>query len=708
MITFESKNYDAELNSLRDRCLKVWDAYQQQKNGNLDKDAFDNVTCALCNTGRLGAARHLLDSLPEGKVKKYAARNRVFDDYALDEPDKRRHVSCLEMGCSEEQVRKCFGEGLHFTPDSLSPEFKLHLNEQELGKIGLFFEDKKDSGKKEFVKGRFNAELFVKYLLGGIKLAYNDDLERYYLFKYGWWQRLPQKANIPKRLIYSQFDRVYPTIWSPSLQKACLEAIEVLCIQTSSLSAAERYINVKNGLIDLLAEEQYTLVRHTPEVFSTSQTPISLDKKADCPVFKQTLRNFFKGDKEMVALTRAVMGYCLGPSTKAGKMFILIGASSTGKSLLCEILSDIVGRTNVSNLDFKRFSNQFGPFQIVDKNLNVSTELDNSDRYSVGVENIKKIVTGDTIFVEGKGKNGYSYRPHVKLVVATNFFPKVGDISEAFRRRLIMLQFEQRFTDEPREGEMKRNVNLYEELQSELEGIFVFALGGLYDLMKADYTFPYAAKSAACLAQYAAELDCFLRFVNDVLEPTPTGEVNMTVLRNQFVHWCEGESIKGYEKISPQRFWKQLEPILEDKKRKDGVFYKKDLAHGGLVYLFGYRLKANALEFTDFSIGDEDDISSDLGFDLDIPGIPEDVAAALKNGAKKSAVPLDEPAPLDGEEDPGENAEVSADSEASSAPQKAKGHDETSAPQEDSEPQAPAKKPKRGRKLGKKHPKSND
>lgn len=692
----------AELNSIRDRCPKVWDAFKKQEDGALEKADYDNVVCALCNVGRLGLARQLLDSLPVGKVKKYAARNRVFDDYAMDVPEKRKHLSCIAMGCSEAQIRKCFGEDLRLSPDKFSQEFKVRLNWKELAEIGLFFESKKDSEKMEFVRGRFNAELFTKYLLGGVKIAYSDNLERYYLYQYGSWHMLAQKTLLIKRLIHNQFDRIYPNIWAPGLQKACLDAVEVLCTQTSSLSSAECYINVKNGLIDLLAKERYKQIRHTSEIFSTSQIPVDLDRGAQCPKFKQTLNDFFISDREMVELTRQLMGYCLGPSTKAGKMFILRGASSTGKSLFAEILSDIVGRDNVSNQEFKKFSGQFGPYQIVDKNLNVSTEADNSGRFAIDVENIKKIVTGDTIMVEGKGKNGYSYKPHVKLMVATNFFPKVADISEAFRRRLIMLEFEQRFTDDPHEGEMKRNVNLYEELQTELEGIFVFALGGLYDLMDANYVFPHAAKSEACLKQYAKELDCFLRFVDEMLEPDPAGKINTTYLRELFERWCEGEGIKDYQDISAQKFWKKIQPVLENERRKNGVYYNKDHFNGGRVHLMGYRLKDDALDVAEYAFGGKDEISSDLGFDLDLPGIPEDIAAALRNSAKNAVEPLDGPEPLDGEKEGSENAEVAADSKASKASQKATRHDE------ESEPQAPAKKPKKGPQTGKKHPKSRD
>ncbi|WP_352402808.1 phage/plasmid primase, P4 family [Pyramidobacter sp.] len=702
------ENYDAELNSIRDRCPRVWSAFEEQKAGALKKDAFDNVTCVLCNTGRLGLARYLLNSLPVEKDKHFYKRSRVFDDYALDVPEKRRHVSCLEMGCDEEHIRKCFGDDLHIGPERLSPELKLRMTDREKAARGLFYEMKKDSNRKVFDRSRFKAESFAKALLAGIYLGYNEELDRYYLFTSGYWQMLPAKTTIIKRLIHKQFDRIAPNEWTPGLQKACLDAIEVLCIQTSSLKSANRYLCLKNGMLDLELKEKFVLVRHTPEVFCTSQTPIRLNREAKCPQFLQVMSDFFMGDVEMIVLAQRVVGCCLGPTSKAGKMFLFLGEASTGKSLFCEILADVVGRQNVSNLELKKFAGQFGPFQIVGKNLNLSSEFDNHGRFPVDIENLKKIITGDTLTVEAKGKTGYSYKPHVKIACACNHLPNVDEASDEFRRRVLIMKFEQRFVDEPHEGEKQRNPYLYEQLQSELEGILVWGLEGLYDLMKDNYKFPHAAKSDACMKQYAEYLDTFLRFTNENLVPEPAGKVNMTDLRELFEEWCTGEGISDYRYISAQRFWRNLEPVLNLKKDREGVSYEKRLARGGRVHLIGYRLADNALGTPEYAIGDEDELFTDLMPGLNVLGASENMAMPLRETVDQFPIMHDDPAPLDGEEDPGENAEVSADSEASSAPQKAKGHDETSAPQEDSEPQAPAKKPKRGRKPGKKHPKSND
>lgn len=117
---------------------------------------------------------------------------------------------------------------------------------------------------------------------------------------------------------------------------------------THTLNENPYIINVRNGLHNVLDNK---LLDHTPDYYSTIQLNASYDKTADCPKFKAFLERSMEGDMEQVALIQEMLGYFLVPINFAQKCFIIVGAAGAGKSVLLNVLSDILlGRQNVSNV----------------------------------------------------------------------------------------------------------------------------------------------------------------------------------------------------------------------------------------------------------------------------------------------------------------------------------------------------------------------
>jgi len=66
--------------------------------------------------------------------------------------------------------------------------------------------------------------------------------------------------------------------------------------------------------------------------------------REDCPVFDKFLHDISGGDPVLEMRIWEVMGYCLTPDLNAKKFFIFQGAHDSGKSLLCNLLSDFFQR----------------------------------------------------------------------------------------------------------------------------------------------------------------------------------------------------------------------------------------------------------------------------------------------------------------------------------------------------------------------------
>ncbi|MEG0897353.1 MAG: phage/plasmid primase, P4 family, partial [Ruthenibacterium sp.] len=241
------------------------------------------------------------------------------------------------------------------------------------------------------------------------------------------------------------------------------------------LNANPYIINVKNGLYNVLED---TLSAHTPDYSSTVQLNVTYDKSADCPLFKQFLKESMGGDLEQTALIQEMLGYFLIPVNSAQKCFVIVGAAGAGKSVLLRVLNDILlGKENVSNVSWQALNERFKTAELFGKLANIFADLPTKNIDDNGI--FKALVGEDYLTVEKKNKNPFSFQSCARLLFSCNSIPKnYGDRSEGFYRRLIIMRFEHTVPKE------KRDPNLVDKFRTEADGIFLFALEGLKRLMR--------------------------------------------------------------------------------------------------------------------------------------------------------------------------------------------------------------------------------
>jgi putative DNA primase/helicase len=227
---------------------------------------------------------------------------------------------------------------------------RLTLEEKE--KIGFYYSD--DEKNPKYID--MNPNIYAGHILKNYALMYHES-DRYYIYRDNCWKLF--KDFKMKKTLRSFFHKFEPKRWRTIVQNTYLSALRYEAWDIDDLKPAENYINVKNGLLDLSAEE-ITLIPHDKMVFSTTQIPIIYDSKAQCKNFKKFLRVAFQGDKELIRLVQEIMGYCLCNSVKAHKMFIFLGEGNNGKSVLCEVMTALAGGIeNVSNVPLKDFGHKF-------------------------------------------------------------------------------------------------------------------------------------------------------------------------------------------------------------------------------------------------------------------------------------------------------------------------------------------------------------
>jgi len=130
------------------------------------------------------------------------------------------------------------------------------------------------------------------------------------------------------------------------------------------------------------------------------------------------------------------------------KSVIFLGNGENGKSVLLDYLSSLIGKNNISHIPLQVLSeDKFASANLDGKLANIFADLEKNELKKSNV--IKTISSGESIYVQHKGKTGFDLYPICKLIFSTNKFPKVFDQSQGFFRRWIIVMWNRNFANDP-------------------------------------------------------------------------------------------------------------------------------------------------------------------------------------------------------------------------------------------------------------------
>jgi P4 family phage/plasmid primase-like protien len=290
-------------------------------------------------------------------------------------------------------------------------------------------------------------------------------------------------------------------------------------------------INVKNGMLDIRTME---LRPHDPKYGSRTQLPVRYDPKAFSQRWYDFLLDIFPGEEEARSyakrgLMQQFFGYCLLRDCRYQKALFLYGTGANGKSTVLDVLQAAIGRENTSSLSLADLTQRFKAQFLRDKLINLATETNTKD--PLATELLKAIIAGDPITAEQKYGEQFQFRPYAKFITAMNDAPIIPDKSYGFGRRIIVLNFDRRFTDEEIRPRMA------EYLIEEIDGIFNWMVEGLRLLLKND-GFVISAEVGKATSEFMETLNPLLIFVNEMCEIHEQASVSTTELWECYAAWC--------------------------------------------------------------------------------------------------------------------------------------------------------------------------
>jgi len=313
-------------------------------------------------------------------------------------------------------------------------------------------------------------------------------------------------------------------------------------------------IAFQNGvaaLDDLILGKPDCLRPHSPLWFSEVILSYDYQPEAECPLWLDVLVKNLEADASRIDLLQEFSGYCLTKSTEHHSALALNGEGHNGKSVILAGITAILGKQNVSSLSLDELSEKFKSCRVVGKLANICADLSETSRVCEGT--LKKLISGDALEFERKGRDPFSAIPTAKLIFSTNTLPQFYDRSNGLWRRLIIMPFNRQVTETEKVTGMDQGE--WWLRKGELPGMFMWALRGLQQL-KSNGVFTKSKKCDDALNQHRLECNHALFWLRQEFELTDDGsEYSKPLMYSQYVDYCKAS---GYKQLGDTAFGKEV------------------------------------------------------------------------------------------------------------------------------------------------------
>lgn len=327
------------------------------------------------------------------------------------------------------------------------------------------------------------------------------------------------------------------------------EVIELLRNQPArELTIAElnqqpkHFICFKNGMYDL---KNRCMTPHKPEYFCINQIPQEYDPDAqpEGEKVKAYLNDICTADDDRTMLL-AYAGYCLTCSTDLQKFLMIYGQPGTGKSTLINLLTHVIGASNVANKSLLDIcTDRFAAYGIIGKLCNFSADLE-----AKAIEDpatLKKITGQDNVTVQRKGVDGFDTPIYARLMFSANELPPIRTKDDAFFRRVWVLH-----VNKPPKAP---NPRLLDDLKSEADyllHLMVAAAERLFSLSDDEIARLESAKSIEMRKTWQMKGDTVAAFLYEVRPFSETARVRFTDLFRQYEAYCDEQDRTALKKTN--------------------------------------------------------------------------------------------------------------------------------------------------------------
>ncbi len=308
------------------------------------------------------------------------------------------------------------------------------------------------------------------------------------------------------------------------------QAKPYLAVRMDELDRDRWALNCQNGTLDLRTGN---LRPHDSADLITRLAPVEYDPDAECPRFKQFLKETLVDDA-VISFVKRYVGYTLTGTTRERLFAILYGSGKNGKSTLVELLQDVMGdyatNTDTETILARKYQGIGNDVAALKGARFVSAaEVEKGRR--LAESKVKQLTGSDTVTARFLFGEPFNFRPEFKLWLSTNNKPVIVGTDDAIWDRIRLIPFTRRF-----EG-TQADEKLPEKLREELPGILAYMVEGCLEWQEYGLGEPESVKAAT--DQYRTEMDTLAAFFEARCVVSPDAMAPATQLYKQYQMWCD-------------------------------------------------------------------------------------------------------------------------------------------------------------------------
>ena len=269
----------------------------------------------------------------------------------------------------------------------------------------------------------------------------------------------------------------------------------------------------------------------TPDLFVHGARRFDYDPKADSFDWQGFLATSIP-DHEAVELLQEWFGYVVSGRMDYQKFLVLVGAPRSGKSIITNTLSQIVGESATATTTLKALGEDFGLSPLLGKQLLLIPDAADRGACIGAVERIKAITGCDGLDINRKHKSILNnVRLQTRIVITCNQLPRFLDVSGALHDRMLIIHFPESFAG-------REDHTLPTKIKSELPGIFNWALDG-WSYLSSIQSFIEPSSSRDVLREAEEVFSPMKAFLDEYCEVAADCEIPSNTLWMKYKKWCE-------------------------------------------------------------------------------------------------------------------------------------------------------------------------
>ena len=377
------------------------------------------------------------------------------------------------------------------------------------------------------------------------------------------------KLHIYRNGIYEQGDEQIEAAMIehiPKLKQAqrkeVLSYLSLLVKKESGVADAN-YIAFNNGVLNI-ADGSFN--EFSPEYVITNKIPHNYVPDAQSDVLDGVLRKLACNDESVENLLLQSIGYCFYRRNELRKSFFLLGEKRNGKSTFLDMVGTLLGEDNTSNLDLCEIGDRFRTAELTGKLANIGDDI--NDEWVSNTAIFKKVVSGDVVTAERKGKDPFKLRSFAKFFFSANSLPRLGrgKDSSAVLDRLVIIPFDAKFTKNDSDYDPFIKYKLREE--PVMEALIAKAVPALINVL-ANQEFESCKKVSDTLSEFERSNNPILEFFADLDETDYLNEP-IKLVYQKYSTFCLSNNLQAVSAIEFSKQMKKQYDLVVKTVEQDG------------------------------------------------------------------------------------------------------------------------------------------